>query len=120
MTISEFRQYVKKWGKGQDPIKLLFPLDQLELLPANKKRKTHVVDHRSFMDSDGYWNIYPIAIDSFHVYIVCPYCQRIHIHGNDKGHYEGHRCPHCFTKAKNYKILKIPKEKPPCVTVCKL
>mgnify|MGYP003303117638 CR=1 FL=1 len=65
MNISEFRQYARKWGKGKDPIKLLFPLDRLELLPANKKRKTHAVDHRSFMDSDGYWNIYPIAIDSF-------------------------------------------------------
>lgn len=85
MTIGEFRQYVKKWGKGQDPVKLLFPLDRLELLPADRKRKTHAVDHRSFIDSDGYWNIYPIAIDSFHVYIVCPYCQQIHIHGNDKG-----------------------------------
>ena len=54
MNISEFRQYARKWGKGKDPIKLLFPLDRLELLPANKKRKTHAVDHRSFMDSDGY------------------------------------------------------------------
>ena len=35
MTISEFRQYVKKWGKGQDPIKLLFPLEQLEYAQRN-------------------------------------------------------------------------------------
>ena len=110
MTIGEFRQYVKKWGKGQDPVKPLFPLDRLELLPAERKRKTHAVDHRSFIDSDGYWNIYPIAIDSFYVYIVCPYCQQIHIHGNDKGHYEGPRCSHCFTQAKNYKIVNISKK----------
>lgn len=108
MTISEFRQYAKKWSKGQDPVKLLFPLDRLRLLPANKKRKAHAVDYRSFLDSEGHWNIYPIAIDNYHVYIVCPFCQKIHIHGNNKGHYEGPRCPHCFpVQANSYNILDI-------------
>lgn len=106
MNISEFRQYAKRWSKGKDPVKLLFPLDQLELLPADKKRKIFAVDHRSFVDSEGRWNIYPIAIDNHHVYIVCPLCRKVHIHGNDRGCYEGPRCPHCFPiPTDNYNIL---------------
>lgn len=109
MNISEFMQYAKKHGQGKEPVKLLLPLNQLELLPADKKRKTHAVDHRSFVDAEGYWNIYPIAIDNHHVYIVCPYCQKVHIHGNSKGQYEGPRCPHCFlTQANDYNILNMP------------
>lgn len=96
MNISEFKQYAKKWSKGKDPVKLLFPLEQLELLPADKKRKIFAVDHRSFVDAEGYWNVYPIAIDNYHVYIVCPWCQKVHIHGNDRGCYEGHRASHCW------------------------
>lgn len=106
MNISEFKQYAKKWSKGKDPVKLLFPLEQLELLPADKKRKIFAVDHRSFVDSEGRWNIYPIAIDNYHVYIVCPLCRKVHIHGNDRGCYEGPRCPHCFPiPTDNYNIL---------------
>lgn len=97
MTITQFKKYIRKWQHSKDPIEILYPLDKLELLPPEKKWKTHAIDPRSFME-DGFCQVYPIAIDRHQVYIVCPWCREIHVHGNDHGRYNGHRSPHC----KNY------------------
>lgn len=112
MTVGKFKKTVREWKRTKDPVKMLVPLDSLELLPADKTRKTHAIDRRSFVDGEGYWNVYPIALDRYCVYIVCPHCHEIHVHGNDKGNYEGPRCPHCFSvEAKTYYILSDPTEK---------
>lgn len=104
MTISEFRKYVRQWKHSKYPIEMLFPLERLELIPPEKFRKSLAVDPRSFVDSEGYWNVFPIAIDCYHVYIVCPWCREVHGHGNDNGNYEGHRAAHC----KKYEHHKHP------------
>ena len=110
MRVYEFMRDVKD---KHDPIKILYPLNQLELLPADKSRKTQAIDPRSFMEN-GYWKVYPIGLDSHHVYIVCPWCKSIHIHGNRDGCYAGHRAEHCsdrFAKSQNgYIILNAPEE----------
>lgn len=52
--------------------------------------------------------VYPLALDTYHVYIVCPYCGEIHVHGNARGDYEGNRVPHCGTGTHpNYEIKAI-------------
>lgn len=95
MTIIEFKKYVREWKHSKDPIEMLVPLEKLELLPPEKKWKTHAVDFRTFVDAEGFWNVYPIAVDRHHVYIICPWFREVHTHGNDNGNYEGHRAAHC-------------------------
>ncbi len=97
MKMVEFKKYIQKWRYSKDPIQILFPLEQLELKTISKKRSRAIIDPRSFQ-KNGVWNVYPIAVDERHVYIVCPLCKEIHIHGNDKGDYEGQRIPHCKTE----------------------
>lgn len=109
MRFSEFKKEVK-----QKRVKVTIPLTDLEQYhPANDKRVILVKDPRSYQ-TDGKWNIYPIRINSDHVYIVCPYCGEIHVHGNSKGCYEGWRCPHCkdgdVRKTPNYNILRYVPE----------
>lgn len=103
MLIGEYKKSLKrKWN----PITPLYPLERLELLPADKTRKTHAVDSRSFM-RDGFWQVYPVGVDQHHVYIVCPHCGEIHLHGHTVDGYEGHRVSHCKSGDNNgYWILK--------------
>jgi hypothetical protein len=52
--------------------------------------------------------VFPFALDSWHVFIVCPYCGEIHAHGNANGEYEGVRVSHCATPLHpNYYIKQI-------------
>ena len=67
MTISAFRKYVREWKRTKDPVVILHSLDKLELLPPDRKCKILAVDPRSFVDAEGFWNVYPIAIDQHHV-----------------------------------------------------
>lgn len=108
MQLSEYKRLVRR---RIDPVKPLYQLEKLEQLPAEKVRKTHAIDHRSFVDSKGYWNVYPIGTDEHHVYIVCPYCHEIHCHGNAHGEYEGLRVPHCHDSGPDYRILQAKHRK---------
>ena len=87
-------EYIRETKKRYSPMKIIYPVEQLQLFPVDKKRKTHAVDCRSF-EKGGIWYVYPIGIDRHHVYIVCPWCKQIHVHGNVNGEFEGHRVEHC-------------------------
>jgi len=51
-------------------------------------------------------DVYLFAMDSMQVYIICPYCQQIHVHGGDD--VGGMRVSHCFTYCHpNYRIMPI-------------
>jgi len=66
-------------------------------LPHNK-RINLIRDNRSFLNSEGYWSVFPLGFSESQVYIVCPYCGEIHSHGRGEKpayHYEGHRVSHC-------------------------
>jgi len=64
---------------------------QIFYKPNNKQIKL-VKDNRSFISAEGYWQVYPVGFDYGHcVYIVCPHCGEIHIHGAQPGH----RLSHC-------------------------
>lgn len=94
MRFSKFKKYIRKWPfiyTGE----VLINLENLETYhPENDKRVILVKDSRSYQ-KNGVWCIYPIAKDKHQVHIVCPYCGEIHSHGNNTGHYEGMRVPHC-------------------------
>ena len=89
-------------------VRKIYNINALEVYhPPNHKLRKLVKDGRSYICDEGrwkgYWQIYPIGIDRFHVYIVCPYCGDIHLHGNAPGH----RVSHCLNDNKGYVILPV-------------
>ena len=77
--------------------------------PSNKSIRL-CRDKRSFLDNDGYWNVYPVAFNKAQVYVVCPHCGEIHLHGKGQEpdfKYEGHRACQCLNCINNgYVILR--------------
>ena len=70
------------------------------LAPYNHRVKL-AIDGRSFKDDEGYWHVYPIGFSDCQVYIICPHCGEIHMHGKHGktiGDYEGWRVAHCITR----------------------
>ncbi len=109
MTFAEYKK-LKPW---RFITRLEF--DSLEKYhPDNNKLKVLVRDSRSFQE-EGMWHVYPIALTNSQVYIVCPYCGEVHVHGNSEGCYEGHRTAHCFKQQEEtntgYFIEKISEKK---------
>jgi len=52
--------------------------------------------------------VFPFALDSSHVYIICPYCQTFHVHSNKQGDYGGMRVSHChIQRHPDYNIMPI-------------
>lgn len=93
MLFSELKKYVKSGMFVQNNGRLFIGLN--ELGTVQRGRKKLAIDGRSFASPPGHWHVYPVAQDKTRVYIVCPYCGRIHIHGAGGGDYEGHRVEHC-------------------------
>jgi hypothetical protein len=62
-------------------------------MPGNKSVRL-CRDKRSFIDNGGYWNVHPNAFNFSQVFVVCPHCGEIHLHGRGQEpefKYEGHR-----------------------------
>ena len=98
-TLNELKRWSKLGESNQDKVELHIDLGDLESYPCTIKYHKRVKlykDKRSFQDEDGEWHVYPIATSRRQVYIVCPYCGCIHVHGNPPIHgYAGHRGSHC-------------------------
>ena len=62
----------------------------------NHRQPMVVEDSRSKLWDDGYWRVQPIGYswNRISVFIVCPHCKNIHIHGNSNGHRGTHCDPH--------------------------
>ena len=76
-------------------------------VPGNKNVRL-CRDTRSFLDGEGYWNVYPIGFNSAQVFVVCPHCGEIHMHGRVREleyQYEGHRASQCLTGNNNGYVL---------------
>ena len=91
-TLHELKQRAKLGAKNQYKVDLCIDLDKLEIRPCKLKHPSWgrnspyfclVKDKRSFQDKEGFWHVYPIALSRNRVWIVCPLCECIHIHGND-------------------------------------
>lgn len=107
MRFSEFNRLLNR-RSNHDQIEMLIPLADLQIFhPTNNKLIKLVKDCRS-VEIEGRWHIQPIALSRTHVFIVCPYCHEIHLHGNANGFYEGVRVPHCNMDnlRNNYKIIR--------------
>jgi len=97
--------------KQSKSVKHTIDLNSLEIYhPSHNKRINLVRDNRSFLNNDGYWQVYPIGFSESQVYIVCPHCGEIHLHGlgeKPNYRYEGHKVSHCNEhKNKGYIIMR--------------
>ena len=112
MRISEFKRLLRQKYLQSGPIRLMVSLDELYVYPSAKNKLINLVCDGRSVEVDGRWHIQPIAISDSAVYIVCPYCHEIHLHGNADGVFEGVRVPHCADAAlpDNYKIIRPRKE----------
>ena len=102
MRLSRFKQ--------DKSIELAVDVNSLEEYRAPGNSVRLCSDTRSFLDDEGYWNVYPIGFNSAQVYVVCPYCGEIHIHGRGQEpeyKYQGHRASQCLAGNNNgYIILR--------------
>jgi len=97
--------------KKSTDIEHVIDLNSLEIYHSPKNKRIKLVkDNRSFKDDESYWQVYPIGFNESQVYIVCPHCGEIHLHGRGKKpdyQYEGHRASHCIENQNNgYVIVK--------------
>jgi len=75
--------------------------------PCNKSIRL-CRDKRAFLDDKGYWNVYPIAFNPAQVYVVCPHCGEINMHGRGlepEFKYEGYRVTQCLVSNNNGYII---------------
>lgn len=79
-------------------LKVLVDLDTLKTFyPAgmrlkNRPKKAMLVEDPRSRFNGEFWEVYPIATTPTQVYIVCPFCKTVHVHGN----HDGFREPHCY------------------------
>ena len=103
MRLSRFKQ-----TKGVGPAVGMNNLEEYRA-PGNK-RIGLCRDTRSFLDGEGYWNVYPIGFNSSQVFVACPHCGEIHIHSRGQKpeyKYEGHRASQCLNRNNSgYIILR--------------
>ena len=94
MLFKDFKKYAKSKRFTEKEGELFIDLNDLGMIEWEGGKRL-VIDGRSFDSPPGCWHVYPVALDKTHVYIVCPYCGHIHLHGAGGGDFEGHRIAHC-------------------------
>jgi len=92
--------------------KFTFTLGDIQVTRKTMER-TEWVDNRTerkIVDYDGrkliVYTVYPFAITDKQICIICPHCQKLHVHSKC----EGWRVPHCKvgrTCYTNYYIAKL-------------
>lgn len=82
---------------------------------SKDRRVIKVKDRRTKLNKDGIYEVYPITITKKQIYVVCPFCHEIHIHGliEDSDKTYGGRHPLCIGEHDNttYYIKKNNKRK---------
>lgn len=97
--------------KQNKSVELAVDINSLEgyRAPGNRNMVLYK-DKRSYLDGEGHWNVYPIAYNSVQVFVVCPHCGGIHMHGRGQApeyRYQGHRASQCLVSKNNgYIILR--------------
>lgn len=87
MKYSKFKKIANRKNMN-----LLIELDKLEQF---KDGQTILVkDNRTVQKDDGF-EVTPIAWTGSQLFVVCPLCGHIHIHGLAGGEYSGSRLAHC-------------------------
>lgn len=92
----KYTDFMKKVKKENNEMSILIDLHDLET--HKEGNGCHVVDPRS-QKIDGVWKVTPIAWTNSQIYVVCPFCGKIHVHGAGGGKYTGSRLAHCTDEA---------------------
>lgn len=71
--------------------------DECNIEKYKEKNVIKVRDKRTVLNEESVYEVYPIAIYNDQVYVVCPYCKEIHIHGYTGGSIPGYRSPFCIS-----------------------
>jgi len=91
-TLHELQRRAKLGARNQYRVDLCIDFDELETRPCKIKHPSWArnspyfrlaKDKRSFQDEEGLWHVFPIAVSKSRVFIVCPLCECVHVHGND-------------------------------------
>lgn len=98
MKFTEFRELKIKY-------------DESNIIKFKEKNVIKVEDKRTKLNKDGLYEVYPLALHRNQVYIICPYCNEIHLHGCAEGSIPGFRNPFCTSdkpiKKKTYYIKEV-------------
>lgn len=70
--------------------------DESNIIKYREKSTIKVKDVRTKLNDEGIYEVYPIAVHKKQLYIICPYCNQIHIHGDAKGTIPGYRNTICI------------------------
>ena len=81
--------------------KLKIQYNQCNIEEFKEGKALKVKDNRTILNNENVYEVYPIASDSKRVYVICPYCNEIHIHGLNKETIPGYRMPFCESHVKN-------------------
>lgn len=112
MKFSEFKRIAKKKG-----VLKLIDLDSLE--QVKEGQKILVKDNRTQQNEDGHFLVKPIAMTETQMFVVCPVCGEVHVHGLEKeakveegcilpsDNFCGHRVSHCKGLRTVYQIYLI-------------
>lgn len=69
-----------------------FLADEADIFCYKDANRTYWLDRRTTWQKDGCTaTVFPFAMDDKRVFVVCPFCKDIHVHG----HGEGFRTPDC-------------------------
>lgn len=100
MLYKEFEKEIKK-KQGCLP-------NTLKRLYFRQDGRTKVAHDPMNRQVNDQWVVYPIALTKVHVYVVCPFCGRVHKHGVVGDNYSGNRVAHCKEINGQYYIAQIP------------
>lgn len=83
--------------------KLKLNYDENNLEKFKEKNIIKVKDKRTRLNKNGIYEVYPLAVDNKQIYVICPFCKDIHVHGlveDTDGTYGG-RHPLCIGNKNN-------------------
>lgn len=117
MTLAQFRKCVKNRTAPQSAKDALTTYNHLlkagviQEHPDPSDRRQRVAEDSRTVTVDGVQHITPVFVSDTSVFIICPYCGGIHIHGNVRGSgHSGRRAPHCMEASilgKDYFIGRV-------------
>lgn len=99
MKYSKFLQTVKRKNH-------VLP-SSIERLQIIKKNGSQFVIDPETVEQDGVFKVSPLVFTDNQMYVVCPFCGQIHVHGGGDGHYSGSRTAHCKDMTGFYEIALI-------------
>jgi hypothetical protein len=90
--------------------KVLCDIESLTQYHSSENKRIILVKNPQNELMGDIWNLEPIAITRTQVFVVCPLCGEIHIHGNNDTGCSGMRVTHCKSNSDVYFVRKIKKE----------